>query len=153
MRPENRSVIENSVEPSAFGVSVKVRTPLNIGAMPSLHTIERPASTRDTFGLKTRSGDAGTFSFSVSPSAMRPSMLVTVEFHVGNFVASVRSVQILSGVAWMVARIAHSIWNVPNVFVALAFFMSDDPRTSLRQTARSRRGARRSDPRSLFGTP
>src|SRR5580698_9840484 len=103
--------MENSVEPSAFGSSVNVRTPLNMGAIAWLQIIERPGRAMETLGLKTRVGAVGTLSFKVWPSAIDPSMLVTVAFQRGNPAASVNSAQMRSGLARMVVRIAQVIRN------------------------------------------
>ena len=54
--------MEKTVDPSPLGVSEKVRTPLNMGAMPSLQIMLRPGSTFETRGVKTRVGALGTFS-------------------------------------------------------------------------------------------
>src|SRR5690242_19054353 len=106
--PEKTSRIANSVVPSLWGVSVNVRTPRNIGANPSLHSISRAGSSLVTFGEKVRFGSKATLNESRLPSAISPSRLVRVVFHDGNRRASVRSAQIRSEGAAIRQRTAQS---------------------------------------------
>jgi hypothetical protein len=94
-----------------------------MGAIPSLQTIDREGATADTFGVNTRLGALGTLSLSVCPSAIVPSMLVIVEFQRGNAAASVKRLQILSGLARIVVRITQSMRNILPVFWALAWLV------------------------------
>ena len=69
--------------------------------------------------MNTRPGAVGTVSFSAWPSAISPSMLVTVEFQRGKAGASVSRRQIVSELLRMVVRTAQSIRKVLARFVAL----------------------------------
>ena len=118
--------MENTVPPSLLGESSNVRTPLNMGAMPSLQIIDRPGSTADTLSLKVRLGAVGTTTLSVPPSAISPSIRVTVEFQRAKPLESVSSDQTRAGLALMLARMAQAMRNVLSTLVALAVWVLFD---------------------------
>src|SRR5262249_23835561 len=115
----NVSVIVKSVDASAHAKSVNVRTPLNIGSIPSLHTIDFRGSNAVTVGRNVRAGAVGALRASLLPSAIVPAAVGTVEFQFGIPFASVRSAQIASAPARMLAVTAQVIRNVVAAFRAV----------------------------------
>src|SRR5688572_19969315 len=92
-----------------------------MGAAPSCQTIALFGVNSVTLSLKTRSGATGTLSWIVSPGAMLPSMLWTVEFQRGKSCALVNRDQIVSGFALIVVVTPTSIRNVLRLLLAFPF--------------------------------
>jgi len=111
IKPENFSSIANNDDPSLFGFSSNVRTPLNIGANPPVQVMRSLGTTPETVGVKVRVVP-GTCTVSLAPSRICPSMRLTVEFQRGNSSALVRSRQIFSGFDRIAISTRHDIENV-----------------------------------------
>src|SRR5215510_8987335 len=120
MSPEKSSVSWNRVAlPSGFDRSEYVRTPRNSDGLPWRHTISSLGSKRVTLTLKVLPGASGTCILTIPPSAMSPSMLVSVEFQCTMSSTLVRIVHTFSGGAWISADTVHCIRKVDRVFTAL----------------------------------